>query len=96
MVATIEVKTNILVACMNVTPPTFQVSVINEDYVSPKVTAMMKKMSYKLGTRFEKKKNGISKLPDFKGQTSKQGLGYDLVTNKGKNTTFIFKGLSKY
>ena len=64
--ATVEAKTNILVVFMNVTPPAFQVLIINEDYVSIKVTAMMKKMSYGPGTGLEKKKNGISELPVFK------------------------------
>ena len=63
-----------MVKCMNVTPPTFQVLVINEDWISPKVIAMMKKMNYELGTGLEKKKTGISELPYFKGETSQQGL----------------------
>ena len=85
-----------MVACMNVTPPAFQVLVINEDWVSPKVTSMIKKMSYELGIRLEKKKNGISKLPYLKGQSNKQGQGYDSTIDKEKKTTFISKGLSKY
>ena len=57
---------------------------------------MLKKMSYESKIRLKKKKNGISKLPDFKGHTNKQGLGYDPATDRGKKTTFISKGLSKY
>ena len=72
---------------MHVTPPAFQVSVINEDWITPKVTTMMKKMNYKSGTGLGKKKTGISKLPNFKGQTSQQGLGYDSATENGKKTT---------
>ena len=52
---------------MNVAPPAFQVSMINEDWISPKVMTMMKKMNYELGTGLEKKNNRISKLLDFKG-----------------------------
>ena len=95
-VATIEVETNILIACMNMTPPAFQVSMISEEWISPKVTTMMKKMSYELGTGLKKKKNGILKLPNFKGKTKKQGLGYNPTMDKGKKTTFISKGLSRY
>ena len=51
--------------------------------------------SYEPGTRLKKEKNGISKLSYFKGQTNKQGLGYDLTMDKGKKTIFISKGLSK-
>ena len=61
-----------------------------------KVTAMMKKMCYELETELGKKKNWISKLPDFKEQTSKQELGYDPTIEKGMKNTFISKGLSKY
>ena len=95
-VATIKAETNILVACMNMTPLAFQVIVINEDWISPKVMAMMKKMNYEPRTGLERKKNGISKLPDFKRQTSKKRLGYNPATDKGKKTIFISKGLSEY
>ena len=73
--ATIEAEINILVVYMNVTPSSFQVSVINKDWVSPKVEAMMKKMSYEPEIVLEKKKNMILKLPNLEEQTSKQGLG---------------------
>ena len=86
-----------MVMCINVTPLAFQVSIINEDWVSPNITSMMKKMSYEPRTGLgKKKKNGISKLSNFKGHTNNQGLGYDLAIDKGKKTIFISKGLSKY
>ena len=56
-----------MVVSMNMTPLPFQVSVINDDWISLKVVAMMKKRNYKLGTRLKKKKTGILELPDFKG-----------------------------
>ena len=52
---------------------------INIWYDSNEELSLMKKMCYDPRTGLGKKKNGVSKLPDFKGQT-----------------TFIFKGLSKY
>ena len=88
-VVTIQAEANSIIACMNVTPPAFQVTVINEDWAGPKVAAMMKNMHYTPGTGLGKKQNGVSEMPEFKGQTSKQGLGYDPAKDKGKQTVFV-------
>ena len=46
----------------------FQVSETFEEWVDPKVARIMGKMKYEQGEG--------SKLPDFRGQTTRRGLGY--------------------
>ena len=50
---------------------------IHEDWVDPKVTAIMKKIQYLPRTGLGGRYTGVIEFSDFRGQTSKYGLGYD-------------------
>ena len=90
-VVTIPTETNNIIACLNIVPPGFQISVIHEDWVDPKVAAIMKKMKYLPGTGLGGRYTGVREFPDFRGQTSKHGLGYNPEEDNGtkKFTSFI-------
>ena len=69
-VITIRAEADSAVAALEVQPFTrFQVSVIFEEWVDPRVARIMKMMKYEPSEG--------SKLPDFRGQTTRKGLGYD-------------------
>ena len=52
--------------------------------MDPKVAKIMKKMDYKPNTGLGAKGQGVSTLPDFRGQTSRKGLGYQSSQEKPK------------
>ena len=93
-VVTIPTETNNIITCLNIVPLGFQISMIHEDWVNPKVTAIMKKMQYLLGTGLGGRYTGVTK---FWGQTSKYGLGYDSKKDTGtkKFISFIPEGLTE-
>ena len=93
-VVTIPAETNNIIACLNIVPPGFQISVIHEDWVDLKVAAIMKKMQYLPDTGLGGRYTGVTEFVDFLGQTSKHGLGYtpEEDTRTKKFTSFIPEG----
>ena len=76
-IVTIKAKIDNAVAALETLPFTrFQVSATFEEWVDPKVARIMEKMKYEPGEG--------SKLPDFRGQTIKRGLGYKSDDEKPK------------
>ena len=64
-VITIQAETNNIIACLNIVPPGFQISIIYEDWVDPKVAAIMKKMQYLPGTGLGGRYTGVIEFPNF-------------------------------
>ena len=59
-----------------VAPPGFHVSMISAEIErNPRVSSMMKKMSYRSGQGLEKNEQGNPELPDFKGQDNLKDWG---------------------
>ena len=82
---TIGAETGNAVATLEVQPFTrFQVAVIFEEWVDPKVTKIMEKMDYKPNTGLGATGQGVITLPNFKGQMSRKGLGYRSSLEKPK------------
>ena len=61
-VITIPVKTNNIIACLNIVPPDLQISIIHEDWVDPKVATMIKRMQYLPGTGLGGRYIGVTKF----------------------------------
>ena len=59
-------------------------AVIFEEWVDPKVAKIMRKMDYKPNAGLGARRQGISTLPNFKGQTSRKGLGFQSALEKPK------------
>ena len=57
-------------------------AVIFEEWVDPKVTKIMEKMDYKPNTGLGAMGQGVITIPDFKGHTSRKGLGYQSGSEK--------------
>ena len=67
---------------------------IHEDWVDPNVAVIMKKMYYLPRTGLGGRYTRIIEFPNFWGQTSKHGLGYDPEkdTETKKFISFIPEG----
>ena len=60
-----------------VTPQGFHVAMISTGIErNPRVSSIMKKMSYRSGQGLAKNEQGNPELPDFKSQGNTKGLGY--------------------
>ena len=93
-VVTIPAETNNIIASLNIVPLGFKIFVIHEEWINPKVAAIMKKMQYLPSTGLGERYTGVTEFPDFRGQTNKHGLGYDLEKDTGikKTISFISEG----
>ena len=89
-VVTIPAETNNIIACLNIVPPGFYISIIHEDWVDPKVAIMMKRMQYFPRTRLGERYIRVIEFPNFRGQTSKHGMEYDLKKDTGAKNFISF------
>ena len=64
-VVTIPTETNNIIAYLNIVSPGFQISIIHEDWVDLKVTAIMKKMKYLPSTELGGRYAGVTEFLDF-------------------------------
>ena len=64
-VVTILAETNNIIIYLNIVPPGFQIYVIHEDWIDPKVATIMKKMKYLPGTGLGGRYTRVTEFPDF-------------------------------
>lgn len=79
-------------------PTGFQVAGIYQDYMDPKVSRIIKKIHFLPGLGLGKTQQGIAEFPDFKGQVTRERIGYEgngpvkKKARKGLTEHFIQEG----
>ena len=73
--------------------PTEYLHLYFDQYVSPIVLGIMKKMGFFLGLGLGKKHQGLAEVPHFVSQKNQFGLGYEFVREEKKKEGKERKGL---